>query len=280
MCLQCTEWVFGGYIVHFLVVSLQCSHQVHHPLPPVSGVSLHFTGDINDFVEYTPFEQVVPVDTANSTTSIEGKGTVILLLASGEYVRIYPVHYVPDMKVKLLSLGTFLRAGHQSIGTAHFIKVLKNGSPFLNFVPRRRNDSIYVIRACVVDETDLHYAIDSVYNFDYDIVHKRLGHPSKDVIQKARKHLKDFPEVEVPTEDHICPGCAQGKMTNRSFPPTQQRASQPFELIHSDLKSFPIKSYRRFKYVIVFFDDYTSNAWTITMHTKDAACQEPNFRAI
>ena len=199
----------------------ECKSSEHLDWMIDSGASLHFTGDINDFVEYTPFEQVVPVDTANSTTSIEGKGTVILLLASGEYVRIYPVHYVPDMKVKLLSLGTFLRAGHQSIGTAHFIKVLKNGSPFLNFVPRRRNDSIYVIRACVADETDLHYAIDSVYNVDYDIVHKRLGHPSKDVIQKARKHLKDFPKIEVPTEDHICPGCAQGKMTNRSFPPTQ-----------------------------------------------------------
>ena len=48
-----------------------------------------------------------------------------------------------------------------------------------------------------------------------------------------------------------------------------KRASRPFELVHSDLKSFPIESYHRFKYVIVFFDDYTSNAWTVKLHTKD-----------
>ena len=60
-------------------------------------------------------------------------------------------------------------------------------------------------------------------------------------------------------------------MTNRSFPPSTKRASQPFELIHSDLKSFPIDSYHKYRYVIVFLDDYTSVAWTVNLHTKDAA---------
>ena len=90
------------------------------------------------------------------------------------------------------------------------------------------------------------------------------------MLQKARKHLKDFPWIEIPSEDHVCPGCVQGKMTNHPFPVTTQRASQPFELIHSDLESFPIESYHRFKYVIVFFEDYSSNAWTVNLRTKDA----------
>ena len=94
---------------------------------------------------------------------------------------------------------------------------------------------------------------------------------SSDLMQKARKHLKDFPEVEIPSEEPLCPGCAQGKMVNRPFPVNTKRASRPFELVHSDLKSFPIESYHRFKYVIVFFDDYTSNAWTVKLHTKDGA---------
>ena len=36
MCLQCTRWVFGGYFIHFLAMYLQCTCQVHQPLPPVS----------------------------------------------------------------------------------------------------------------------------------------------------------------------------------------------------------------------------------------------------
>ena len=52
---------------------------------------------------------------------------------------------------------------------------------------------------------------------------------------------------------------------------SEKRATEPFELIHSDLKLFPTESYRKYKYSIVFYDDYTSHAWTINLHTKDAA---------
>jgi len=37
MCLQCTEWVFGGHFIHFLAMYLQCTCWVHRPLPPVIG---------------------------------------------------------------------------------------------------------------------------------------------------------------------------------------------------------------------------------------------------
>jgi len=60
-------------------------------------------------------------------------------------------------------------------------------------------------------------------------------------------------------------------MPNKAFPPTETRATEPFELIHSDLKSFPIDSYYKFQYAIVFFDDYSSHAWTINLKTKDTA---------
>ena len=107
---------------------------------------------------------------------------------------------------------------------------------------------------------------------DYDIMYKRLGHPSKDVLRHACKHMCNFPlEVPAPQEDTICPGCTKGKMPNRAFSPDKQRASQPFELIHSNLKSYSKESYHQYKYVITFLDDYTSHAWTMPLCTKDAA---------
>ena len=48
-------------------------------------------------------------------------------------------------------------------------------------------------------------------------------------------------------------------MPSKTFPPSGTRASKPFELIHSDLKSFPIESYRKYRYSIIFFDDFTSH---------------------
>jgi len=113
--------------------------------------------------------------------------------------------------------------------------------------------------------------LQTIYQVDYKILHQRMAHPSDEVMRRASKFIRDFPCVNPPKEDHICPGCAQGKMSNKSFPPSTQRATEPFELIHSDLKSFPIESYHRFKYSIVFYDDYTSHAWTVNLHSKDTA---------
>ena len=38
--------------------------------------------------------------------------------------------------------------------------------------------------------------------------------------------------------------------------------------MHSDLKSFPVTSYWKFKYIITFYDNFTSHAWTMALHSK------------
>jgi transposase InsO family protein len=45
----------------------------------------------------------------------------------------------------------------------------------------------------------------------------------------------------------------------------------PFELIHSDLKSFEVESYHKYKYAIVYYDDFTSMAWVVCLRLKDQA---------
>ena len=94
--------------------------------------------------------------------------------------------------------------------------------------------------------------IASMSKVNYDIMHQRFGHPSKEVLQRARKHTQCFPDIHFPTEDCVCPGCALGKMPNWAFPENERRATKPFELVHSDLKSFLVLSYRKFKYIITF----------------------------
>ena len=41
--------------------------------------------------------------------------------------------------------------------------------------------------------------------------------------------------------------------------------------MHSDLKSFLVLSYRKFKYIITFYDNFTSHAWTMALCSKAAA---------
>ena len=105
----------------------------------------------------------------------------------------------------------------------------------------------------------------------YDIVHHHLDRPSKDVIHHACKHMWNFPDVEIPNTDSICPGYAMGKLPNRSFLPSEHHTTCTFELIHSDIKSFPTESYHHYQYIITLVDNYTSMVWTTPLHTKDAA---------
>ena len=55
------------------------------------------------------------------------------------------------------------------------------------------------------------------------------------------------------------------------YPPSDTRASKAFMRRHSDLKSFPIPSYHKYKYFIVFLDDYTSHTWITLLHDKASA---------
>ena len=234
-----------------------------------SGASCHFTNDINDFVEFE--ENVGPervIQTANGSISIAGKGTVIFTI-NGERIRLYPIFYIPDLNNRLLSLGQFHQSGLSSRGSAHSIVLYDgNDEEFLSFYPQTANSTIYVIQSLLGTEVD--YSLSTVYNVDFKIMHQCLMHPSGEVLQKAGKYVKDFPDIKIPSE-HFCPGCAQGKMTQKPFPASETRATELFELIHSDLKMQPVESYRKYRYTITFLDNFTSHAWTINLWTKNAA---------
>lgn len=239
-----------------------------------SGASLHFTNNMDDFVEYEPIDDQMAVATANGVAFIKGQGTVILNCANPQgdaaTVRISPVYYIPELTARLLSLGTFLQNGLTVRGDTQHIKLYQtSGTVFLTCTPRRPNDTIYCVRS---DERELAARlIGTVNSVDYDTMHRRFAHPSRDVLKHARKHTQQFPDIDFPKEQSICRGCAQGKMPSQHYPPNTRRATRPFQLIHSDLKQFPTLSYHKHEYAIIFYDDYTSFSWVVCMRKKSAA---------
>jgi len=237
-----------------------------------SGASLHFTGEMNDFVDYAPLEiEITAATTTLENTKILGRGTVLMAVEGSEQmVRIAPVYYIPNLSFRLLSLGVFLNAGLQLEGTTQYISLSRDNGEFLTFRPRRSGGTIFIIKTYLGTKPSIR-AAEQIFHPDFETYHRRFVHPSNDVLQKIRKYTHGLSSnIEIP-ETHICPGCEQGKKTNKSFPSTKTRAGKPFQLVHSDLKSFPIESYHKYKYAIVFLDDYSSNAWTIGLRTKDAA---------
>jgi hypothetical protein len=112
----------------------------------------------------------------------------------------------------------------------------------------------------------------TVHTVDYTHMHKCFGQPFKDVLCHYKHQTKGFPkDLDFPGEVPVCPGCAQGKMPSQAHSPYEMRASAPFEKVHSDLKSFPVSSYHKFKYFMSFINDFTLYAWIVCLPTKGVA---------
>ena len=239
-----------------------------------SGASLHFTNDIRDFVQYTPLKEEIIVTTANGRTKASGVGTVILFCKAAHgraraSVRIAPVYYMPELTSRLLSMGEFLRDGLEVRGSSSCIALHKpDGRLFLTFYPREKDDTIFCVKSA--DSAQALSANTLVSRVNYDTMHRRLAHPSRDVLTHARDHTNGFPQIIFPRDVPVCRGCAEGKMPLRPFRPSAKRASRPFQIIHTDLKSFPIASYRKNLYFAGFLDDCTSHAWLYFLKKKDA----------
>ena len=177
-------------------------------------------------------------------------------------------------------MRTFLLDDLMAHGDAKSISFLWNtGKEFLQFelcVPR---DSIYVVQSHTYEDT--HVNLTTVYAVDYQTLHKYLAHPSYDGILHARKNTQNFLDITFLEKNPICPGCAYSKMPNHIFSPNLVHTKKAFELIHSDLKSFLTDSYWKYKYLIVFIDDYIGFAWTLCMWTKSESIKHMhNFIAL
>ncbi len=176
---------------------------------------------------------------------------------------------MPQITIRLLSIGQFLLQGMRILGDAQSISLLNQSTPIITCKPLYNGSTIFVLETNLVqlDKSTL-----VIYKADYELIHKHLGHPSKDVLTNAPKCIKGFSkDLEVPSELPVCLGCAQGKMPISAHPSSKIRATIPFECIHSDLKSFPMVSYHKYKYFINFINDYTSYTWVVLLYEKLAA---------
>src|SRR3981081_4688720 len=107
----------------------------------------------------------------------------------------------------------------------------------------------------------------------YVLWHHRMGHVSKNSLRHLLENTSGPESFKIPEKEPICPGCAKGKMTQKSFTPSLSRATRAFELLHIDLVTMPVLSYHKYKYVLTILDDYSSYAFTKNLASKSDAAK-------
>jgi hypothetical protein len=178
------------------------------------------------------------------------------------------VHHLPSLHYLLiLSLRQLLNDGLHIEGIADDLVILRGDQPVFHFMAGEDYNSLYYLYGLRRLGSRRFKAYLSI---SMDLAHRRFAHPSGKVLRKFPLATLGYPPVDGKLSSGPCSGCAQGKMHQRTYPPSTRRASKPFELIHSDLKSFPVESYHQYKYVIVFYDDYSSHAWISCLRQKSS----------
>ena len=79
----------------------------------------------------------------------------------------------------------------------------------------------------------------------YELWHNRIGHPGIEVLRKLNTSVKGVKNFAIPNKTHICRGCTLGKMPQKVHPKSTKRATHVLQLVHGDLKEFPILSYHK-----------------------------------
>ena len=94
----------------------------------------------------------------------------MIFTVNSEWIRLYPVFYIPDLNDHLLLLGQFHCSGLSSRGDACAIVLYDgNNEEFLTFYPQSANSTIYVIQSLLGTEVD--YSLSTIYNVRFEIMH-------------------------------------------------------------------------------------------------------------
>ena len=154
---------------------------------------------------------------------------------------LYPVFYVPGINHRLLSVGTLLNQGLTLRGSSSSLEFRTQETNQLEFTcePHEPGQTIYWLSVKLASADSL-LAKSLICSVDYNIMHHCFSHPSKDVLQHASGTSLGFPSIAFPTEERICPRCAEGKMTRSVFPAPDWQSARPFDKIHMDLKAMPV----------------------------------------
>jgi hypothetical protein len=246
-----------------------------------SGASLHFTIQRSDLSEYEVVDDknfTVTTASASHPLTVAGHGLMYLTTSgihrqeAGRVIHLYPVFYVKGLTHKYLSVGALLNSGLELSGSSSKLEFRTHKSNRLEFLcePHEPGQNLYWLSAMLA-HADSVLASTMVSSIDYDIMHRRFAHSSMDVLRHASGNTQGFPNILIPRENPICPGCAEGKMTRSSFPASDQWSAKPFDKVHMDLKSMPTCSYRGYNFFLILFDDCTSHGWTVNLkHKSDA----------
>lgn len=250
----------------FSAFGLSSNHQVSStPWYFDSGASNHMTNTIVPLSNVRNYDGNLKINTADgSSLPISAVGDLSSSLTD--------VFVSPALSANLLSVGqlvdnncnvNFSRSGcvvqDQVSG-----KMIAKGPKVGRLFPLDVSPSPSIPRFLL-----LSFACNAV-NLENKMCHRRLGHPNSDVLRTLfNSGLLGNKACSSLDLSFDCTTCKLGKSKVLPFPSHASRASQCFDIIHSDVWGIaPVVSHAHYKYFFTFIDDFSRFTWVYFLRAK------------
>ena len=128
--------------------------------------------------------------------------------------------HIPELTVRLLSMGMFLQKQNHIVGFANRTHIInQEGNTVISCMPwHKHEETIYWAFTHIENPESLQDIALSMHTADYQIWHRHLGHMSEQALFKMPQNTKDFPlKLLKHRNEPLCSGCMEGKMTSQSF---------------------------------------------------------------
>jgi transposase InsO family protein len=238
-----------------------------------TGATSHMTPHRTWLRNYQPYR--VPIRLADDTVLYSaGVGNVVYHPLvdgrSAQPIELTRVLHVPLLGNNLLAV-LFLtkRRGFEVHIDADLMNFIKDGKKL--FVAKINDHNTAYLSGTTQSFAPQSVNMASTLPMDYSLWHRRFAHLNLDDVKLliGKEWVTGVTLDSKQMPDPVCEPCLAGKMHANPFPTTGHRATQPLELVHSDVHGpTPVQSHSGYRYWATFLDDATRFKAVIPMKRK------------
>lgn len=233
-----------------------------------SGATQHMTCEKDQLSNYVEFKQPCTVNLGDNRSILAyGKGTYRIVADLGDRVQnisLRDVLYLPDLEKNLLSVRAMVKLGANVEFVNVECKITRNGKLL---AVGEMHGKLYMLKIVMSEQVNV-----AKKDSDLRLWHYRYGHLGMDSVTKLmKKDMVVGMNDTTDEKDAVCEGCVMGKQHRSEYPKgVAQRATEPFELVHSDVCGpMSVNSIGGSRYFVTFTDDYTRYTYIYFIKHKD-----------
>ncbi|NDD85272.1 hypothetical protein EBZ38_13495 [bacterium] len=249
-----------------------------------SGASRNFTPHLSDFESDLQEATIKKVRVADGVKlPVCGVGEVLVLGKNNKPILITGVHWVPDMKCRLLSVSHLTKKGAKVSFDDNRCRVYSPAGELdmEGHLESTGHEGLYKVSLPLAYQTYNHSAEPSFEAFQAavpaDLAYRRLMHAGHSTVENLVRHNSvtglDVQPTSKGEKPPQCSVCQHAKSRRLPFPPVSKTpVTKPLEVVSADLWGpLGVRTIgRKALFVLTLLDYYSRHVWTYQLANKEA----------